>query len=333
MKVIFSHGLPFSLAHGGLQTLIESLMRELALLGVEVEPERWWDADQAGDILHFVQRPNPGNVQLAKQKGRKTIMTENIDVVASESRFRLLMRTYATRAARKFIPGFDSRLRFYSDLDAMVYVVAHEWDVVQRVYGLPPERGFIIPHGLDPCGIEALGAAQPEGDFLVSVGTICARKNTVLLAICAKKAKVPVVFVGKPLSDDDAYFQQFRGLVDNKYVRYIGYVTDEEKYRILGGARGFVLLSKGESGCIAVYEAAAARLPLLLSRLPWAARGYPESDCLHLVPLRSVAEISRRLRCFYEGAHRGGTTTFQVGTWADVAKKYLRLYEKVYSRG
>jgi len=87
VKVIFSHGLPFSLAHGGLQTLIESLMRELALLGVEVEPERWWDADQAGDILHFVQRPNPGTVQLAKQKGRVTIMTEIIDEVASEIRF------------------------------------------------------------------------------------------------------------------------------------------------------------------------------------------------------------------------------------------------------
>lgn len=81
--------------------------------------------------------------------------------------------------------------------------------------------------------------AQPEGDLWVSVGTICARKNTVLLAIYAKKAKVPVVFVGKPFSEDDA-------------------------------------------GCIAVYEAAAATLPLLLSRLPWAARGYHESDCLHL---------------------------------------------------
>lgn len=71
-----------------------------------------------------------------------TIMAEVIDVVASESRFRLLMRTYATRAARKFIHGFDSRLRFYSDLDAVVYVVAHERNVVQRIYGLPAERGF-----------------------------------------------------------------------------------------------------------------------------------------------------------------------------------------------
>jgi len=71
VKVIFSHGLPFFLAHGGMQTLIESPTRELALLGVEVELERWWDADQSGDILHFVQHQNPGNVRLAKQKGAR----------------------------------------------------------------------------------------------------------------------------------------------------------------------------------------------------------------------------------------------------------------------
>jgi hypothetical protein len=79
VKVIFSHGLPFSLAHSGPQTLIESLIRELALVGVEVEPERWWDADQADDILHIVQRPNPDNVRSAKKEGRMTIMTEILD--------------------------------------------------------------------------------------------------------------------------------------------------------------------------------------------------------------------------------------------------------------
>src|SRR5207253_8514081 len=46
---------PFFLAHGGTQTLIESLMSEIARLGVEVEPARWWDDRQRGDILHFIR--------------------------------------------------------------------------------------------------------------------------------------------------------------------------------------------------------------------------------------------------------------------------------------
>jgi glycosyltransferase involved in cell wall biosynthesis len=329
MRVIFSHNLPFSLAHGGMQTLIESLMRELTLLGIEVEPERWWDPNQTCDIMHFVQRPNPGNVRLAKQKGRKTVMTEIFDMVASQSRYRLFMRACATRASRALIPSFDKRLSFYRELDAMVYIFPHEWDVVRQIYHLPPERGFVVPHGLEPHAIEALGATQSECDYLVSVGTICPRKNSVLLATCARKAKVPVVFVGKPLSDHDSYFQQFRELIDDKYVQFVGYVPEEKKYEILRGARGFVLLSQGESGCIAVYEAAAAGLPLLLSELRWATKGYPASDRLHLVPLRTVAGIVDRLRSFYDTAHRGRTMTFQVGTWAEVAKMYLDIYERL----
>lgn len=329
MKVIFSHNLPFSLAHGGIQTLIESLMREMALLGIEVEPERWWDPNQTCDIMHFVQRPNPCNVVLAKQKGRKTVMTENFDVVASESRFRLFMRANITRASRAIIPSFDRRLGFYRDLDAVVYVVPHEWDVVRYIYQLPLEKGFIVPHGLEPLAIEALGAPQSECNYLVSVGTICPRKNSVLLATCARKAKVPVVFVGKPLSEHDPYFEEFRGLIDNKYVQFSGYVHEAKKYEILRGARGFVLLSQGESGCIAVYEAAAAGLSLLLSDLPWASKGYPASDRIHMVPLSTVAGIVDRLKSFYDTAHRGRTMTFEVGTWAEVAKRYLKIYERL----
>lgn len=57
MKVIFSHAVPFFLAHGGMQTLTEALMGEMSRLGVEVEPERWWDSNQRGDILHYMGRP------------------------------------------------------------------------------------------------------------------------------------------------------------------------------------------------------------------------------------------------------------------------------------
>ena len=57
MKVIFSCNFPFALAHGGVQTQLEAIMRELPALGVTVEPERWWDAQQTGDVLQYFGRP------------------------------------------------------------------------------------------------------------------------------------------------------------------------------------------------------------------------------------------------------------------------------------
>jgi glycosyltransferase involved in cell wall biosynthesis len=327
MKVIVSHNIPFYLAHGGLQTLIQALMKELTLLGVDVQPERWWDPDQTGDILHYFGRPM--NVGLAKQKGLKTVMTETFDLVASESNISIKKRTIFTRVASRYLPGYAERVSFYRDLDALVYIVPHELDVVRRIYDVPDQRGLIIPHGLEPQTIKALSEVEIEGDYLVSVGTICPRKNAVLLATCAKEARVPIKFLGKPFSEQDPYFLQFRELIDDKYVRYVGYVSEHVKHKILRGARGFVLLSQGESGCIAVYEAAAAGLPLLLSDLPWAINGYPTSDRLHFISPVDSRETIDALKTFYGNAHRGKTMTFPVGTWSDVAMQYLNLYRSL----
>ena len=74
MKVIFSHAVPFFLAHGGMQTLTEALMGEMSRLGVEVEPERWWDSNQRGDILHYMGRPPFAiNIKLAHED-RKSVV-------------------------------------------------------------------------------------------------------------------------------------------------------------------------------------------------------------------------------------------------------------------
>jgi glycosyltransferase involved in cell wall biosynthesis len=327
MKVIFSHNIPFYLAHGGQQTLIQALMRELALLGIDVQPERWWDPNQTGDIIHYVGRPM--NVGLAKQKGLKTVMTENFDVVASESEMKIMKRTIFTKIARKVLPGYAERIGFYRQLDALVYVVPHELEVVRRIYDLPDKHGLIIPHGLDPQDIKALAEEASEGDYLVSVGTICPRKNTVLLAACAKQARVPVIFLGKPFSEQDPYFRQFSDLIDDNYIKYMGHVPEQTKREILRGARGFALLSLGESGCIAVYEAAAAGLPLLLSDMPWATNGYPASKRLSFVTPTDPTKIMKALAAFHATAHREQTMTFPVGTWSDVAKLYIDLYQSL----
>jgi glycosyltransferase involved in cell wall biosynthesis len=211
----------------------------------------------------------------------------------------------------------------------MVYAVGHEWEVAKYLFDANPQRGYVIPHGLEERALKQLSIPAPEEDYLVSVATISPRKNTVLLAQAAQLAKVPIVFLGKPFSTDNDYFLRFKELVDDKYVRYPGFVSEEEKYRYLRGARGFALLSKFESGCIAVYEAAAAGLPLFLSNLPWAYKSYPQARNLHLSELRTAKQIASDVGQFYEQAHRMPATTFPVLSWRDVAKEYLRLYEKI----
>ena len=53
MKILFNHNFPFALAHGGMQTQIEQTQAALQSVGLEVEPLRWWDDLQRGDLIHY----------------------------------------------------------------------------------------------------------------------------------------------------------------------------------------------------------------------------------------------------------------------------------------
>jgi len=92
MKVLFSHLPPFFPAHGGSQTVIEALMRELANLGVKVEPVRWRDENQTGDIIHYIGRPDRLGINPAHERKFKVVMTDLPDQTASRSTLRLFLQ-------------------------------------------------------------------------------------------------------------------------------------------------------------------------------------------------------------------------------------------------
>lgn len=334
MKVLFYCTNPFFLAHGGTQTLLESLMREISSLGVEVEPARWWDGLQTGDILHFMNRPTHTLVRTAQDKGFRCVMTENIDQTGSRKGWELWSRRMAFSLDR-MVGGPVSRrlsLEVYQKLDAMIYAVELERQVAHYLYGAPLDRSHVIPQGVDTDAIEDLAKPEPEGNYLISAATIIPRKNTVLLARAARIANVPIVFLGKPFNETDPYFREFRDLVDGHWVRYPGYVSKEEKHRLLRGARGFALLSQFESGCIAVHEAAAAGLPLFLPELPWATEVYGEARGTRFCGVGPAEAVAHRLASFYEQARRLPGQTFPVLSWREVAKRYVAVYERATAR-
>jgi glycosyltransferase involved in cell wall biosynthesis len=331
MKAIFYCSNPFFLMHGGTQTLLEALMREIRACGVEVEPARWWDDTQKGDIIHFMNRPTRTLVLAAKQKNFATVMTETMDQTGSRNRLELWLRKFAFQCDRALGSPVTRRLNVevYRLLDAMVYIVGLERQVANYLYHAPLELTHVIPHGLEASAIAELAQPEPEGDYLLCAATITPRKNTLLLAEAARQANVPVVFLGKPFNDGDPYYLRFKTLVDGRTIQYPGFVSPEEKHRLFRRARGFALLSQFESGSIALYEAAAAGLPLLLPVLPWATRVYQHARDKQFVRLRTPERLAADLRRFYDHAHRQPGHTFPVMTWRQVARQYVDIYENV----
>ena len=150
MKVLFSHSLPFFLAHGGYANIDRS---------VEARTGAWasrWSPCAGGmktrpAILFIISavpttsahRPSP------HEKKFKVVMTDLLDQTASRGPLRLFLQRRAIRTIRRMARGLAGNLSrgIYKEIDAMVYAVGHEWEVAKYLFDANPQRGYVIPMG------------------------------------------------------------------------------------------------------------------------------------------------------------------------------------------
>ncbi len=328
MKVLFQTNVPFAWAHGGCQVLIENVMKEVSRQCTEVEPLRWWDQEQKGDILQLFCSPREEHLY-ARKKGLKVVTYCFLDGFTEKGSIALLIRRYVLSFIRRYMYDIALKQGWYIGAisDAVIFPTHYEAILGQKLFGIDSRKIHVIMHGVDARYLSTTPAVG-RGDYLVSIGTIDPRKNTLLLAQSAREARVPVVFVGKPYSDDERYFKEFINLIDNKYVIYKGYVTEEEKYKLLVSSRGFVTLSRFESGCIAVLEALAVGLRVLVPDLPWARGAY--NGYVEFVKMSSRRRIISAIKTFYF-SHIIKNKYFPVNSWKEVGKQYNDIYKKVIS--
>jgi len=326
MKVIIETGIPFAWAHGGTTTLVQEVDAGLRRQGIEVEFCRWWDEDQRADVyLGF--GPITHRHLFAKKQGMAIVNYMFLDSFTNRNAFELFVRWAVIAAAlnvsRDVVTGLG--WNYARIADATIYPSQADALLGKNLFGAPLTRAHVILHGVSQAFLTAGITATHAGDYLVSVSTIHPRKNTVLLARLALASRTPIVFVGKPYEDGDPYFHEFMQLVDGKYVRYKGFVTEEQKIDLLCNARGFVLLSRQESGCIAVLEAYATGCRVLLPNRRWATPLY--AGHASFCSINCFATATRQLHRFYEV--EPNLPVFPVKTWDAVALEYARVLKSV----
>ncbi len=335
MKVVLFDIAYAFLIPGGKTTHALKLHQELSGLGIDVEFARWWDESQKDcDIIHFLA-PIIYYPKLAKEKGKKTVISLIFDFESNKSSEAQLK----TRVKNKLIDTlpFTKGNSYWHSLpyyDKVIFMHRYDKETALRYFPrqLNENKTTIIPHAYDPADMfisDHLNIADMgfPSKYLISCAHIAPRKQSVLLARYAKKAQVPVVFTGAA-GDSESYFKEFQEEIDNRYVFYPGYVGKEQKDCIEQNASGFVLLSLGESGCIAVYEAAAYRLPLLLSDLPWA-WGYDTPTDISFCDYKNSGKAVMQLKEFYDKAEKLDRTPFKIHTWSEVAQLYSDLYREI----
>jgi glycosyltransferase involved in cell wall biosynthesis len=329
MKVLFYQLKPFLLTHGGLQTQVLQTRDALGKLGIEADFLRWWDPDQAGDILHFFGRMPTPLLQLAQQKGMKVVLTDLLTEQGSRSRWHLALHAMTIRAMTLALPSAFTASYYwdaYRLADACVALTSWEARLMADVFGASPEKTHVVPNGVEDVFLNSQPATRDH--WLVCTATVTERKRALELAKAAVRAETPLWIIGKPYSETDPYFAQFIRLTQQhpSLLRYQGPIGDRAKLAgIYRSARGFVLLSAMESLSLSALEAAACGCPLLLSDLPWARTAFGQSAayCPVTSSINRTAEV---LRGFYAAAP-GLKPPPKPLSWLAVAQQMKHLYD------
>lgn len=331
MKVLFNYHFPFMLTHGGTQVQIEQTQAALEKLGISVEPLRWWDESQQGDILHHFTRIPTNLVQAAQRKGMKVVFSELLTETGSRSLLRLKVQKLGTHLMARLSPGLMAgafRWGSFQQADACFALTDWEAYLIRDLFRAPPERLHVVPNGVEEVFLKS--ARRSRGQWLVCTATITERKRVLELAKAAVQARTPVWIIGRPYSQADPYGCQFQAFAraHPDLVRYEGPIQDRARLaEIYREARGFVLLSTMESLSLSALEAAACECPLLLSDLPWATWTFKD-QASYCPADRPAARTARVLRDFYDRAPQLPMPAKPL-SWLEVGQQLKAIYEKL----
>jgi glycosyltransferase involved in cell wall biosynthesis len=251
----------------------------------------------------------------------------------------------------EFFPGrqaFSTRVLIPRTLRRAARVIcpsAYTAQDAQSLFGVPPERLRIIPHGVEeffrrPPAPAALQAARDRyrlpARYVLFVGTLQPRKNLEMalkaVAAARRQANVSLVVAGGRGWRDEAALELIRTLKLEDGVRLLGYVPVSDLPALYRQAEVFLFPSRYEGFGLPVLEAMACGAPVIAS----SETSLPEvaGDAALLVPPSDEAGWVRALeQVLHDPATRarlvtGGAARARQYSWARSAAAHVAVYRE-----
>ena len=167
-------------------------MAALEKLGVTVEPLRWWDETQSGEVLHHFNRIPTFLQRMAQEKGMKVVMSAFMSGLGARPAWQRLAQKLVFRAVKPVAPrrlrdlfNWDS----YRLLDAIIAMTPYEASLLTGIHNAPPSRVHVVPNGVEDVFLKSQPA--PRGKWLVCTASIIKLKRVLKLAQMAVQTEAP----------------------------------------------------------------------------------------------------------------------------------------------
>lgn len=303
----------------------KSIINELNQ-GVQVKGIDLWSADSSFQIAHFwgLDITHYNQILWANRSGKKVVITALLSYFESQYEvFRHQVSTYVgiVRVLKKII---DS-------IDALVVVSEEQKLIAIARYNCAPEKIYVIPN-MVLHEFWNNSFSIKSGEYFLSVGNICLRKNQVKLAQACILADVQLILVGGVLDGEEGYGIQLEELVSKSsnitWIRGLK-PASSELIELINNSLCVALLSDQETQPISLLEAAVMQKPLLISNRRFANQLYYQNACL--VDDRYIDSIFNGLNLvkLNPGKFVPDKARLQACKPEVVGEEYIRLYKSL----
>jgi len=203
--------------------------------------------------------------------------------------------------------------------DVLVCVSEHEKREIAHRYGVNP---VVIPNGIDIEQIRKIDADCKSGDYVLYVGRLEKYKNVHVLIEAAKLGNFTLVIAGT-----GSYEEKLKRLARSYKLRvkFLGYVDEKEKIRLMKCCKVFANLSSIEAFGITALEALACGKPVIINR---------NSGLSELLKFKNVYGINPVPEEFVNVLGRIEPEKIKLRElrkydWESIAREHLRMYKKL----
>lgn len=214
-------------------------------------------------------------------------------------------------------------------------IAVSEWEKEEMInLGYDGSKIVVIPNGVDDM---AFNYPKSEGfeDYLLYIGRISPEKNQLFAIECIKNLNVKLILIGQVRDKD--YLEKIMtrvselGLEDK--VRYLGVVTEEEKYSLMDKSLAVILTSDIEAEGIVIKEAMVRGVPVIVGNkakvlstiVKDGVNGFVISSCQDL---KDAVEKLRDPKVRKE-IGENNISISREWRWRNVSLKVLELYKSL----